>query len=33
MLDENTMIRYAKRKGAEKKMQKVLTEYGKAVAL
>lgn len=33
MLDENTMIRYAKRKGAEKKMQKVLTEYGKEVAL
>ena len=33
MLDENTMIRYAKRKGAEKKMQKVLTEYRKAVAL
>ncbi len=33
MLDENTMIRYAKRKGAEKKMQKVLTEYGKAVVL
>ena len=33
MLDENTMIRYAKRKGTEKKMKKILTEYGKAAAL
>ena len=33
MIDENTMIRYAKRKGTEEKIKKVLTEYGKAAAL
>ena len=31
MLDENTMIRYAKRKGTEKRMIKVLTDYREVV--
>ena len=33
MIDENTMIRYAKRKGTEEKIKRVLTEYGKAAVL
>lgn len=33
MLDENTMIRYAKRKGAEKKVKQILSEYEKAAAV
>ena len=30
MVDEGTMIRYARRKGADQKMVRVLQEYGKA---
>lgn len=30
MVDQNTMLRYAKRKGTEKRMAKILSEYGKA---
>ena len=32
MLDENTMIRYAKRKGTDRRMMKVLADYGKVAA-
>ena len=32
LLDPNTMIRYAKRKGTERKMAEILSEYGKAAA-
>lgn len=31
LIDELTMIRYAKRKGAEEKLRKALSEYGKMV--
>ena len=29
MIDQNTIIRYARRKGTERKMIEVLSEYGK----
>lgn len=31
MIDQNTMLRYAKRKGTEKRMEEVLRVYGKAM--
>ena len=32
LIDQDTMLRYAKRKGTEKRMEKVLSEYRKAAA-
>ena len=33
IVDDGTMMRYAKRKGAAKKVLKALNEYGRAVAV
>ena len=33
LVDEATMIRYAKRKGAEKKIRKILNDYGRTVQI